>query len=111
MNEVAADKQIDLDAFTISELEQLAIRIGQEIARKRAAGRQWLLEHRTRVSEVEAPKYQNPENAAQTWSGKGKQPSWVSEALARGRTLESLRTDDIRPVPRVAPDGAKGRRG
>jgi DNA-binding protein H-NS len=97
---MADPKQIDLDAYSIPELEQLAIRIGQEIARKRAAGREWLLQHGTRLMEADAPKYQNPNNAAQTWSGKGKQPSWVDEALAKGLTLDSLRTDDIRPVPR-----------
>lgn len=38
-----------------------------------------------------APKYRNPENAAQTWSGRGKRPSWFVAALKkRGVTAESL---------------------
>jgi len=93
-------KLIDLDPLTINELEQLAKRVGQEIARKRAAGRQWLEQHGNRIVETDAPKYQNPNNAAQTWSGKGNRPRWVEEVLAQGRRLEDLLTDDIRPVSR-----------
>lgn len=38
-----------------------------------------------------APKYRNPDNAAQTWSGRGKRPIWFNEALKkRGITAESL---------------------
>ena len=37
-----------------------------------------------------APKYRDPANAAQTWTGRGKQPQWVRDALAAGKTLEQL---------------------
>jgi len=38
-----------------------------------------------------APKYRNPENPAQTWSGRGKHPVWFDEALKKkGVTAESL---------------------
>jgi DNA-binding protein H-NS len=38
-----------------------------------------------------APKYRNPNNEAQTWSGRGKRPIWFVEALRkRGVTAESL---------------------
>ena len=38
-----------------------------------------------------APKYRNPDNPAQTWSGRGKRPLWFVEALKkRGVTAESL---------------------
>lgn len=36
------------------------------------------------------PKYRNPNNAEQTWTGRGKQPIWVRELLAQGRSLESF---------------------
>ena len=107
---MADPKVIDLDPLTIAELEQLAVRVGQEVARKRAAGRAWLLEHGSRVVENDAPKYQNPNNATQTWSGRGKQPHWVEQALAQGKTLDSLLTDDIRPVPHRSGRDGKGRR-
>lgn len=38
-----------------------------------------------------APKYRNPENPTQTWSGRGKRPLWFVEATKkRGVTAESL---------------------
>src|SRR5512139_2720427 len=38
-----------------------------------------------------APKYRNPDNAAQTWSGRGKRPTWFVDALKKkGVTAESL---------------------
>lgn len=38
-----------------------------------------------------APKYRNPENAAQTWSGRGKRPLWFTAALKKkGVTAESM---------------------
>ena len=38
-----------------------------------------------------SPKFQNPELPSQTWAGRGKQPHWVGELLAAGRTMEDLR--------------------
>ena len=37
-----------------------------------------------------APKYRNPGDASQTWTGRGRQPAWVAEALAGGARLEDL---------------------
>ena len=31
------------------------------------------------------PKYANPENAADTWSGRGRKPRWFIDAIAAGR--------------------------
>jgi len=38
-----------------------------------------------------APKYQNPANPDQAWTGRGRQPLWVAENLAAGKTLDDLR--------------------
>lgn len=35
-------------------------------------------------------KYRNPKNTAEVWSGRGRKPSWVADALNAGATLESL---------------------
>ena len=37
-----------------------------------------------------APKYRNPGDASQTWTGRGRQPAWVAEALSGGARLEDL---------------------
>ncbi len=34
------------------------------------------------------PKYQNPKNPAERWSGRGKQPHWVRAQLNAGKKLE-----------------------
>jgi len=33
-----------------------------------------------------APKYRNPENKSQTWSGRGMQPKWLAEQVRRGKS-------------------------
>ncbi|HKT30542.1 H-NS histone family protein [Dyella sp.] len=41
-----------------------------------------------------APKYRNPEDPSQTWTGRGKRPLWFAAALKkRGVTAESLLID------------------
>jgi DNA-binding protein H-NS len=38
-----------------------------------------------------APKYRNPEDASQTWTGRGKRPLWFAAAIKkRGVTADSL---------------------
>ena len=34
------------------------------------------------------PKYQNPKNPAEKWSGRGKQPHWLQAQLRAGKPLE-----------------------
>ena len=36
------------------------------------------------------PKYQNPDNPGEKWSGRGRKPKWVEEKLAQGRALSDL---------------------
>lgn len=37
-----------------------------------------------------APKYRNPADASQVWTGRGRQPLWVGAALSAGQSLDSL---------------------
>ena len=37
-----------------------------------------------------AAKYRHPENAALTWSGRGRKPQWFVEALEAGKTAGEL---------------------
>ena len=39
---------------------------------------------RTEAAPAGAAKYRNPEDAAQTWTGKGRQPAWFKAALEKG---------------------------
>jgi DNA-binding protein H-NS len=38
-----------------------------------------------------APKFQNPVDPSLTWSGRGRQPRWVTDLLASGKAIEELR--------------------
>ncbi len=40
------------------------------------------------------PKYRNPNDPSQTWTGRGRQPRWVAELLSQGYTLEQLKIQD-----------------
>lgn len=37
-----------------------------------------------------APKYRNPENPEETWSGRGRKPHWVHAALTAGVDISEL---------------------
>ena len=37
-----------------------------------------------------APKYANPADPNQTWTGRGRQPRWFVEAREAGKTLDEL---------------------
>ncbi len=37
-----------------------------------------------------APKYQNPDNSSQTWTGRGKAPLWFSALISSGKSREDL---------------------
>lgn len=39
------------------------------------------------------PKYRNSQSPSETWSGRGKQPRWLSAALRAGHRLEDFRID------------------
>jgi DNA-binding protein H-NS len=37
-----------------------------------------------------APRYRNPENQQETWTGRGKQPRWLAAKLASGANLDDF---------------------
>ena len=57
-----------------------------------------------------APKYRNPENPKETWTGRGKQPRWLAAYTAKGRDLgEFVIPGTARLTPKPASAGAKKR--
>lgn len=100
---------MDLEALALSELKTLRTKVDRAIAtyeeRKKkealveleetARKMGYSLAELTGVSATKsrkavAPKYANPENAAETWTGRGRKPKWVEAALASGKSLEDL---------------------
>lgn len=40
---------------------------------------------------IKAPaKYANPNDPTQTWTGRGRKPAWIHEALEAGKSIEDL---------------------
>ena len=37
------------------------------------------------------PKFMNPENPEQTWTGQGRKPNWMVEKISKGASLEQFR--------------------
>lgn len=100
---------IDLEKLSLKELKGLQSRVTKEIAsfesrKKREALSK--LEEKARelgfsLSELTGaasirrrasalPKYANPDEPSETWSGRGRKPRWFSAALAVGRSPEDL---------------------
>jgi DNA-binding protein H-NS len=42
---------------------------------------------------VPAVKYRNPKDSSQTWTGRGRKPNWLVEALGKGQKMESFLVD------------------
>ena len=51
------------------------------------------------------PKYQNPLEPSETWSGRGKQPRWLVQAIQNGNKVEDFRIEqresDVGPISRA----------
>jgi DNA-binding protein H-NS len=93
----------DLRLMSIEDLwslyESLTIELRQRVADEKAKLEDRLrkIESGSNVTRLERlrrpypkvlPKYQNPKNPAETWSGRGKQPHWVKVQLKAGKTLK-----------------------
>ena len=102
-------QQVDLNEFTVEELEQLRLAIDEEKIRRQheereriltdardAAARygmsvnKFLKSNGKKRRATASLKYRNPDNPKQVWSGRGKQPSWVQDTLAAGKSLDEL---------------------
>jgi DNA-binding protein H-NS len=92
------------EAMSVDELWSLHERLTSILARKLAEEKAKLEEqlHRLKTNKgispdrprrpypMVLPKYQNPKNPAERWSGRGKQPHWVRAQLRAGKTLRHL---------------------
>jgi DNA-binding protein H-NS len=106
-----AENEFDLDELDLDELKRLqkdvtkAINDYQErkkrearaAAERAAAELGFTLEELAAAGAVKGkkaknpPKYRNPEDPTQTWSGRGRKPGWINEAEAAGRDVEDFR--------------------
>ena len=109
----AVVEQIDLSLYSIEELKTLVAKARREITLKE---RHRLQEVRDRIEQLASGlnmsleevmghkpqsrttgkikarviRFRNPANPAQTWTGHGKRPRWLLQALEQGANLEDL---------------------
>jgi DNA-binding protein H-NS len=50
-------------------------------------------EHERRPYPTVVPKYRNPDNSSETWSGRGKQPRWLTAKLEAGKPIDDFSID------------------
>lgn len=102
---------IDLKSLSFAELSELKDRAEQELDAARERDRKKVLKKLEKVA-AEAgftlaelvkkptqkrtykPKYRNPENAQETWTGMGNKPKWVRSFIEGGGDLETIRITD-----------------
>lgn len=104
---------VDLKSMTRKELEKLGkdveaalkkvesreLKMAHDAATKAAADYGFSLSDFAHLSSgtkrggaksVSAPKYRNPADATQTWTGKGRQPDWYKSEMAKGTDPQTL---------------------
>jgi DNA-binding protein H-NS len=108
-------KNIDLNVKSVEELWALHEEIASMLAAKMQAEKLKLekrldqlgvrVVHDVRRPYPEVhPKFRNPNPPHQTWSGRGKQPHWIREVLAKGRQLDDLRiSEQMNDIPDIKP--------
>jgi DNA-binding protein H-NS len=94
----------DLSTYNLAELKGLEFDVRQEIkarqqhevskAREQILGiarQAGLSEESLLGAGALAPRYRNPADQSQTWTGRGRQPKWIADALAKGQSLDDFK--------------------
>jgi DNA-binding protein H-NS len=101
-------KPHDLESMSVDELWSLYEKASSVLARKIAAEKARLDQRLQRLQQLGLtgattglmsgrpypqvfPKYRNPDQPAETWTGRGKQPRWLTAKLSSGKKLEHFR--------------------
>src|SRR5581483_3312817 len=114
-------RKLDLAAMSVDEMWQLHEEIGKilsvrltsekrELEKRLAQLRRERESHQSSEDELVSPpprrerrryprvlpKYRNPDEPSETWSGRGKTPRWLTAALKTGHTMDefAIRDDD-----------------
>lgn len=79
-------QQIKNEGYTLAELFGDGV---SSVSVPRAARKGAAKKTRKSLGKV-APKYRNPANEGETWSGRGKQPRWLAAYTSDGRTPDEF---------------------
>lgn len=70
-----------------AEMEALAAKAGLTVAEILGTNGRGV--NKMKGSKV-AVKFRNPKDASQTWTGRGRKPNWLSDALKKGQKMDSF---------------------
>jgi DNA-binding protein H-NS len=116
------NKKLNLDAMSVDEMWQLHEEISQVLSVRLTSEKRELEKRLARLrrekdlpqSESDNkpgngavrerrkyprvfPKYQNPDQPLETWSGRGKQPRWLTAALKDGHAIDDFLISKVDP--------------
>lgn len=77
------------EGYSIAELFGAAVPKPETRSAPRAAKSPRVTTKGRKLGKV-APKYRNPDNGSETWSGRGKQPTWLAALTAQGRDMREF---------------------
>lgn len=101
----------DFSKYSTAELQALQVEVGQTIERRKVDDKKNLINElhalaaekgfnladllgtgasTAKKKTVSAAKYANPDDKSQTWSGRGRKPTWAVTHLDAGGSLEDL---------------------
>lgn len=106
-------KEIQLDKMSVKELEALAVELQDAIGARKMAEKAEVKEKLAALAEKSgfsvdelfgkarrngttgskgkvAPKYRNPQNPSETWTGRGRMPLWIKALTDKGAKREKF---------------------
>lgn len=104
----AGRSKFEVDDMKLADLLELEIRVKKAISEARERERSEikqkieematssgfsvgeLFSGRSTKGKTVAPKYMNPDNRSETWTGRGRKPRWLTAQLDKGRKLEDF---------------------
>ena len=101
---------VELELMSADDLWKLRVEIGEALAVRLAAEKAVLeerlkqlttnpyVERRVATSDRRryppvSPKFRNPDDPLETWSGRGKQPRWLAAQLRSGKRIDDFRVE------------------
>ena len=93
-------KRTELDRMSTDDLWSLHVEVSQ-LLQQRIQTEKLRLEERLKQLKAPSlerrpyplvpPKYRNPDEASETWAGRGKQPRWLVAQLGSGKRIDDFR--------------------
>ncbi len=101
-------KKNDLESMSVDQLwalhEEVSVKLAAKLTKEKAMLERRLkqLNHPLQLRDdiekasrrpypVVMPKFRNPDQPAETWAGRGKQPKWLTKQLKSGRRMDDFR--------------------